>query len=588
MRRGRIFQDDCLLGVVYIAAAEARMGTIVLLDLMGGVALLLWGLHMVQSGVMRAFGSDLRRLLARALRNRFAAFGGGLALTAVLQSSTATGLMTASLAAEGLVGLVPALAIMLGANVGTTLIVQILSFNVAAAAPVLFVIGLVAFRGGARTRIKDLGRVVIGIGLMLLALHILIDSLAPAEDVPTVRTLLKAVTGDPVLCIIIAAALTWAAHSSVATVLLIMSLGYSGFITPVAALALVLGANLGSAINPVLEGVRRGDPVSYRLPVGNLLNRLAGVFLLGAILEPIADELRVFQPDMAKMTAQFHIAFNVALAMIFMPLLDPIAWLLTKTFPARPRTDDTSAPRYLDESALDTPSLALADAGRETLRMGDAVEVMLRQVMKALMNADRALVGEVSRMDNVVDRLDEAIKLYVTKLMRGSLDEREGQRAMEIISFAINLEHIGDIIDKNLSELAAKKIKRKIEFSAEGAAELTAFHKRILDSLRIAFSVFMSGDVNQARQLILEKAQVRNAELSAAERHLERLREGRPESIETTSLHLDVLRDLKRIHSHICSVAYPVLEASGEMPATQTAESDPITLTMPGSNRMAH
>ena len=220
--------------------------------------------------------------------------------------------------------------------------------------------------------------------------------------------------------------------------------------------------------------------------------------------------------------------------------------------------------------------------------MGDAVEVMLRQVMTALMTSDRVLAGQVSRMDNVVDRLDEAIKLYVTKLMRGSLDEREGQRAMEIISFAINLEHIGDIIDKNLSELAAKKIKRKIEFSAEGAAELAAFHKRILDSLRIAFGVFMSGDANQAHQLISEKAQVRNAELLAAESHLERLREGRPESIETTSLHLDVLRDLKRIYSHICSVAYPVLEAAGEMPAAQVAESDPITLSMPGSNRLAH
>jgi phosphate:Na+ symporter len=564
------------------------MGTIVLLDLMGGVALLLWGLHMVQSGVMRAFAPNLRRLLARGLRNRFAAFGGGLALTTVLQSSTATGLMTASLAAEGLVGLVPALAIMLGANVGTTLIVQILSFNVTAAAPVLFVIGLVAFRSGAHTRIKDLGRVAIGIGLLLLALHILIDSLAPAEEAPPVRTLLKAVTGDPVLCITIGAALTWAAHSSVAIVLLIMSLAYSSFITPAAALALVLGANLGSAINPVLEGVRRGDPMSYRLPVGNLLNRLVGVLLLGAFLEPIADELKVFQPDMAKMTAQFHIAFNVALAIVFMPLLDPIAWLLTKMFPARFRTDDTSAPRYLDESALDTPSLALADAARETLRMGDAVELMLRQVMKALMTADRALVSEVSRMDNIVDRLDEAIKLYVTKLMRGSLDEREGQRAIEIISFAINLEHIGDIIDKNLSELAAKKIKRKIEFSVEGAAELAAFHKRVLDSLKIAFSVFMSGDISQARHLILEKAQLRNAELVAAERHFERLREGRPESIETTSLHLDVLRDLKRIHSHICSVAYPVLENAGEMLATSTAESDPITLTMPSSNRLAH
>jgi PhoU domain len=149
---------------------------------------------------------------------------------------------------------------------------------------------------------------------------------------------------------------------------------------------------------------------------------------------------------------------------------------------------------------------------------------------------------------------------HVTKLTRGSLDEREGKRAMEIISFTINLEHIGDIIDKNLSEIAAKKIKRKIDFSTDGAAELAAFHKRILDSLRIAFSVFMSGNVDEARKLISEKTEVRNAELYAAERHFERLRQGLPESIETTSIHLDVLRDLKRIHSHICSVAFPVLE----------------------------
>jgi phosphate:Na+ symporter len=559
------------------------MGTIVLLDLMGGVALLLWGLHMVQSGIVRAFGSDLRRVLLKALSNRFAAFGVGAGLTALLQSSTATGLMTASFAAKGMIGLVPALAIMLGANVGTTLIVQVLSFNITAVAPALFIIGLVAFRSGARNRIKDLGRVAIGMGLILLALHILIDTLAPAENAPAVRALLRSITGDPVLCILMATALTWATHSSVATVLLIMSLAYSNFITPMAALALVLGANLGSAINPVFEGGLHGDPASYRLPVGNLLNRLAGVVLLTPFLPTIAEGLRVFQPDVAKMTAQFHIAFNVALAFMFMPLLDPLAWMLKKMFPARPRTDDPSAPRYLDESALDTPSLALGDAARETLRMGDAVEVMLLQVMKALMTDDRALVGEVSRMDNTVDRLDEAIKLYVTKLTRGSLDDREGKRAMEIISFAINLEHIGDIIDKNLCELAAKKIKRKIQFSAEGAAELAAFHKRIHDSLRLAFSVFMSGDVSEARKLISEKAQVRNAELSAAERHFERLREGRPESIETTSLHLDVLRDLKRIHSHICSVAYPVLEAAGERDAGDIVESDPITLVAPGT-----
>ena len=559
------------------------MGTLVLLDLMGGVALLLWGLHMVQSGTMRAFGPDLRRLLSKALLNRFAAFGAGAGLTALLQSSTATGLMTASFAAEGVVGLVPALAIMLGANVGTTLIVQVLSFNIAAVAPVLFVVGLVAFRAGAQSRIKDLGRVAIGLGLMLLALHILIDSLAPAENAPAVRALLRSITGDPVLCIVIAAALTWAAHSSVATVLLIMSLAYSSFVTPAAAMALVLGANLGSAINPLFEGGRRADPASYRLPAGNLLNRLAGVVLFTPFLPMIAAKFPEVQPDMAKMTAEFHIAFNLALAIIFMPLLDPLAWLLSKMFTARAQVDDPSAPRYLDDNELETPALALANAARETLRMGDTVEVMLREVMGALMSNNRTTVVEVSRMDNIVDRLDEAIKLYVTKLTRGSLDDREGRRAMEIISFAINLEHMVDIIDKNLCEVAGKKIKRKLQFSTEGATELAAFHKRVLESLKIALAVFMSGDVAQARKLIAEKAELRNAAVGAADRHLERLREGRPETLETTSLHLDVLRDLKRIHSHICTVAYPVLEAAGEMPAAEVAESDAITLAAPRS-----
>ena len=548
------------------------MGTMVLLDLMGGVALLLWGLHMVRSGIVRAFGADLRRYLSRAIGNRFSGFAAGLVLTAILQSSTATGLITASFTAAGMVALVPALAIMLGANVGTTLIVQVLSLNVSAAAPILLVAGLFTFRSG-NTRAKDLGRVGIGLGLMLLALHTLLDTLAPAENAPNLHTLLDMVTSDPTFCVLVAAALTWAAHSSVATLLLIMSLAYSQFITPEATIALVVGANLGSAINPVFEAAHRGDPSTYRVPIGNLLNRLLGVVIVLPLLGPIGRYFHALQPDMAKMTAEFHIAFNVALAVLFIGILDPLAWLLEKAFPAPARANDPFAPRHLDDAALDTPSLALADAARETLRMGDLVETMLRNVMTALMTNDRALVAEVSRADNAVDRLDEAIKLYVTKLTRGSLDDREGKRAMEIISFAINLEHIGDIIDKNLSELAAKKIKRKLQFSSDGAAEIAAFHKRILESLRLALGTFMSGDVNDARKLLAEKTELRNAELAAAENHLARLRDGRPESIETSSLHLDVLRDLKRIHSHICSVAYPVLEAAGVLQHTPSPAS---------------
>jgi phosphate:Na+ symporter len=550
------------------------MGTMVLLDLMGGVALLLWGLHMVHSGILRAFGPDLRLLLAKALNNRFTAFAAGLGLTALLQSSTATALITSSFTSEGLVSLVPALAIMLGANVGTTLIVQVLSFNIAAVAPILFIIGLVAFRSGPRSRIQDIGRVSIGLGLMLLALHILLDTLAPAENAPGVRVFMNAITGDPVLCIIFAAVVTWVVHSSVASVLLVMSLAYAHFISPAAALALVLGANLGSAINPIFEGARRDNPASYRLPLGNLVNRLVGILLVAPFLNPIADLLHGWQPDAAKATAQFHIAFNVATAIVFIGLLDGMARLLKKLLPTRVQETDPLRPRYLDESALETPSLALADAAREVLHMGDHVEVMLRKVMAAMMTNDRALVDQVSQMDNSVDSLDEAIKLYVTKLTRGSLDEREGKRAMEIVAFAINLEHIGDIIDKNLSELATKKIKRRFQFSPEGAEELSAFHKRTMDSLRIAFGVFMSGDVNEARKLLAEKAALRNTELAATERHLDRLREGRPESIETTSLHLDVLRDLRRIHSHICSVAYPVLDAAGELAAYRSTENE--------------
>jgi phosphate:Na+ symporter len=544
----------------------------ILLDLMGGVALLLWGLHMVNSGIVRAFGSDLRRILGMTLRNRFVAFVAGIFVTALLQSSTATGLMTASFVTAGTVDLVPALAVMLGANVGTTLIVQVLSFNVAALSPILFLIGVIAFKRGGQTRTRDLGRVAIGVGLMVLALHILLDTLAPAENAPSVRILLSAMTDEPLLCLLMAAALTWAAHSSVTVILLVMSLAYSQFITPLAALALILGANLGSAVNPLVEGSRSDNPASRRLPLGNLLNRVVGCALVLPFLAPIAGALGRFEPNPSRMAADFHTLFNVLLALVFILPLDGLAALLIRVLPERLKPTDPSTPLYLDETALATPSVALVCAARETLHIGDIVENMLQRTIAALMTDDRKLVAEICRMDDAVDRLDESVKLYVTKLTRESLSEREAQRAMEIISFSINLEHVGDIIDKNLMELAAKKIKRKVVFSKEGAAELQSFHQEVFDNLKLAFSVFMSGDVKIARQLLTEKATLRAAEFAAAESHLARLREGRPESLESSSLHLDILRDLKRIHSHICSVAYPVLESAGELQTSRLKE----------------
>ncbi len=235
---------------------------------------------------------------------------------------------------------------------------------------------------------------------------------------------------------------------------------------------------------------------------------------------------------------------------------------------------DPSAPLYIDDAALANPSEALALAVRETLHVGDLVEVMMRGALDVLLVDDRRLLGQLSRMDDAIDRLTERIKLYVTRIPRTQLNEREEKRAMEIISFAINLEHIGDIIDNNLLDIAAKKIKNKRQFSKEGAAELAEFHQRLVKQLDLAFSVFLTGDLGTARKLVEEKAALRLAEATAAESHLERLRQGRIESIETSALHLDVLRDLKRICAHICSVAYPVLDSAGELQAHRLREAE--------------
>ena len=541
------------------------MSSMILLDLMGGVALLLWGLHMVHSGIVRAFGSDLRRFLGTALRNRFLAFLAGIIVTALLQSSTATGLMTASFVTGGAVDLVPALAIMLGANVGTTLIVQALSFNVTAVAPLLFIVGVVAFKQGGQTRTRDLGRVAIGIGLMLLALHIFLGALVTTESATVSRALLGVITNYPVLCLILAAAVTWAAHSSVAVVLVVMSMGAAHLVPPTAVLALVLGANVGSALNPLLESGQPGNPASRRLPIGNLLTRIVGCLIVLPFLGPIADTLDVWEPNPARLAADFHTAFNVLLALVFIGPLNGVAVLLKRWLPDLPRAADAGTPVYLDPSAVGTPAVALVCAAREVLRMGDVIETMLRQTMTALLTNDRKLVADISRMDNAVDSLNEAVKLYITRMTRDSMDDRDGYRAMEIVSFSINLEHVGDIIDKNLMDLASKKIRRGITFSKEGEADLKEFHQQVVESLRLSIGIFMSGDLQVARQLVAAKTQLRETEFAAAERYLGRLREGTPETIESYSLDLDILRDLKRVHSHLCSTAYPVLERAGAL-----------------------
>jgi phosphate:Na+ symporter len=542
--------------------------TLILLHLAGFVALLLWGMHMVHSGIVRAFGGKLRKMLTVGLNNRWKAFLAGMGVTALLQSSTATALMSTSFVAGGFMTLVAALAVTLGANVGTTLIVQVLTFNVAAVAPIFVLVGLVAFNRGGKTRTRDLGRVAIGIGLILLALHLIIITIEPVEKAQTLRALFGLLSSDPLIDLTIAALLTWAAYSSVAVVLLVMTLAAQQIIPLEAALALVLGANLGNVIPQYIAAGNSTD--SRRLALGNLIVRGSGCIVAIPLLPWLTQAISSLEASPARQVADFHSLFNLALAVVFIGLLDPLAKLCTKLLPSTATANDPGQPQYLNPAVLGTPSLALADAAREVLRMVDLVEDMLRTFFEALKNDDRKLLSRLAAIDDAIDALHNAVKLHLTAISReDGLTEADSKRCSDILAFTINLEHVGDILDKSLREIAAKKIKNRLTFSPEGLQEITDMHRHLLDNLHLATSVFMMGDLPAARALLAEKDRMRDLEQAATANHLQRLREGRTQSIETSSLHIDIARDLKRIAAHITSVAYPILEQSGSLRRTR-------------------
>lgn len=554
--------------------------TLTFLDLAGSVALLLWGLHMVQSGIQRAFGAELRRTLAAALDNRLKALAAGLGVTAILQSSTATGLMASSFASSGMVQVVPALAVMLGANVGTTLIVQVLSFDVAKVAPLFVLAGVVMFRRGAVTRTRDLGRVAIGLGLMLMALGRMLGILTPYEDAPSLRLMLGLIATDRVVDVLAAALVTWVAHSSVAIVLLVMSLASAGVLPLEAALAMVLGANLGSALNPLLESGSTGDVAGRRVAVGNLVNRVVGCMIALPLLGLAGPALVAAVPDLSRAVAGFHTIFNVVLAILFLPLLGPLATLLRRLMPARIDAADPARPVHLDEGAAETPAIALGHAAREVLRMSDTLAIMLRGAAEALTQADRNRISEIRRTDDVLDSLNKAIKTYIMGLDPDRMSDEDHRRAMSILTFATHLEHAGDIVDKNVMALAAKRLKRGLLPSRQGQVHAGEMIAQLETNLRSAASVFVTEDPRAARTLADSKAVFRDTEAGAIEAHFTQIRLHKGGRGETSALDLDLLRDLKRVNDHlVAGAAYPVLQGRGELLPSRLrpdrAETDP-------------
>ena len=552
-------------------------GTLILIELAGHVGLLLWGTHMVGSGVQRGFGTVLRHWLGRNLDNRLSAFFTGLGITALLQSSTATGLLATSFAATGVIALAPALAVMLGANVGTALLTQLLSFNVALIGPPLVLAGVLAFRWAANSRAKNLGRVGIGLGLMLMALAGLVHTLGPLENAPLLRPVMGSLSEDPILAVLISAVLTWACHSSIAIVLLVGSFEANHVVSPTSALALVLGANLGGALPALIDA---STLAAKRLPLGNLLVRVAGIIVALPLLPEITRALDRIDPDSARLVVDFHLLFNVSLAVVFLGPVGLLARSLTRWLPDPPASADPSRPLHLEIAALDSPTVALANASRETLRMADMVDSMLRDTLAVIYRDDRVRADAVSSTARWVDKLGEAIRRYLADMGdEQSLDSQGGgARGQNVLSAVINLEHIADIIANSLVEFSLRSLKRGEKLATEEFEIVAAMHGELIDCLRLALAVFLQAEPRDAGRLVASKAQFRGFESQAMALSARLLRTAAATTrlaendtaervAEESGLFLRTVRDLRRIHSHLASFAYPILqEARGSAP----------------------
>ena len=543
-----------------------------LLNLLAAVALLVWGTHLVRTGVLRVFGANLRKILVQSMRNRFTAALSGIGVTALVQSSTATSLMTSSFVGQGLVTLPAALAVMRGADVGTALISVLFSADLSWLSPMFIFVGVVLFISRSASVAGRVGRVLIGLGLMLLALQLVVEATEPLFSAPAVRALLASLNSDVLLEITLGAVLAIVAYSSLAVVLLVAAMASSNVVPLDVALGLVLGANLGSGLLAVLTTAK--SAVSVRqVTVGNLLFKTLGVVIVTPF---VGLWLRYVQPHVPNAThgvVLFHLAFNVVISLGFIGLTQWVAALVTRMLPVPQQPATSMRPHHLDPSALSTPSLAISNAAREALHQADIVETMLIGTLDVIRHNDLRLSQELRQLDDTVDELYSAIKYYMTRISREALGEEESRRWTDIISFTINMEQIGDIIERVIIDIEDKKIKPQRNFSEAGMAEIVELHGRLVANLRLSMSVFLNGNVRDAQKLLQEKARFRDLERAYATTHLDRLSDRTTLSIETSSLHIDLISDLKRINSHICSIAYPILESAGALAPSRLRES---------------
>ena len=539
------------------------MSNYTLLSFISGLFLLLYGVKIAGEGFQRAAGPRLQHILRFVTKNRIIALTLGAFTTAVMQSSSATTVMIVGFASSGLVSLAQAVGVVLGANIGTTFTVQLIAFKIYDYAIIMVGLGAAIVLFGKKRDIVFVGQGVLGFALIFLAMKIMSDSVAPLKDSDLFRQILLSMEGSTLALLLISAFFTALVQSSAATIGVVLALALQGMISLDGAIPIILGANIGTCITAMLASINARSEAK-RVAILHLLFNLAGVALFLPLVEPFRDLALMTSAELSRQIANAHTLFNVTISLLFLPFTSWFAALARRLVPEEDGSDRSFRPKYLNSQVLDSPDMAFGLATREALRMADIAQEMYGKCIYVLMKDDRDLLTQVEDMDDQLDILDNEIKLYITKISRKALKEEESQREIAILTLVNDLENIGDIIDKNIMELAKKKIAKGLRFSTEGQKEIIDFYGRVADNFEMAISAFAGNDSDLAWKVLKNKEKLGSMEREFKAAHIGRLHLGFRESIDTSSIHLDLLSNLKRINHHITNTSYPIIRRSKE------------------------
>jgi len=533
-----------------------------LLHLLSAVALLVWGTHIVRTGIMRVYGANLRSVLSRSVEKKPVAFCAGIGVTALVQSSNATTMLVTSFVAQDLVALTPALVIVLGADVGTALMARVLTFDLSWLSPLLIFIGVIIFLSRKQSRVGQLGRVGIGLGLVLLALELIVTAVTPITQASGIKVIFASLTGDIMLDALIGAVFAIITYSSLAAVLLTATLTATGIISFDVALCLVIGANLGSGLLAMINN-SAANAAARRVALGSFLFKLVGGVIVLPFVHVLATQMQRIPLGSADLVIYFHVFYNLIRCLAMVPFAEPMARFCRRVIRESPELDTRMKLKHLDPTDLEIPALGLVNATRETLRMGDVLEQMLDSWRKVVQGEPRE-EKELRKLADDVNVLYTGIKLYLAQMPRDGLSEEESRRWAEIIEISLNLEQASDIIERMGSAVADKSLAARRAFSAEGLKELDSLYQQLLSNLQLSMSVFFSRDINSARRLRRNKHRFRIMNRRYSHAHVDRLHQQNVQSIETSSLHLGLLGDMNRLNSLFCTVAYSVMNQPDE------------------------